>query len=70
MGRIHKNEKSIFINTYITKSHPNNILYSKCKFRMLKKEYLSLGVKLLNDNLNFNEVKDNIVLSYIDLDTF
>ena len=69
-NQLHKNEKSIFINTYITKSHPNNTLYEKCKFRMLKKEYLSLGVKLLNDNLNFNEVKNNIVLSYLDLDTF
>ena len=40
-------------------------------FRNYKKKHLSLGIKILNDNnIRLEDIKKNIVLSYLDLDTF
>ena len=71
INMIHKIENSFFINAYVTESHPLATIGKIMGFRNYKKKYLSLGIKILNDNnIRLEDIKKNIVLSYLDLDTF
>lgn len=71
LNMLHKIENSFFISAYITESHSLHPLEKTLRFRNIKKKYLSLGIKILNDrNIRFDQIKKDIVLSYLDLDTF
>ena len=67
---IQRIEKSFFINAFITETHPLfKIRYKIGWWSIINTS--PLGIKIINDNkINLKEIHNNIILSYIDLDTF
>jgi len=63
-------EKSFLISTYLSLNHPLNKYYLKFGFKNIKRKFQPIGVKLINQNIVMKEIHNNLVLSYIDLDTF
>lgn len=62
-------EKSFFISTYASINHPLVNLYQRNMFKMLPKKS-PLGIKLINRELDIRDLHENLIISYIDVDTF
>lgn len=69
INSIQHSERALFVSTYISKNHPLNEIYKNNNFKILKKKS-PLGIKLINNNISISKLHDNLIISYLDLDTF